>query len=108
MLNVSPFLNIGMYLLFYILECISENYGRENLREYGRYKRFYPDLYNARLNFYIFSLYTELHGTGVIKLHEDGTPMINSIGRRVPVYEERHIYTSSKIWTGFSAAYRRG
>ena len=60
------------------------------------------------LNFDIISLYTELHGTGVIKLHEDGTLMINSIGRRVPVYEERHIYTSSKIWTGFSDAYRRG
>ena len=60
------------------------------------------------LNFDIISLYTELHGTGVIKLHEDGTPILDSIGRRVQVYEQRHIYTSSKIWTGMTKAYRRG
>lgn len=61
----------------------------------------YPDENYARENL-------QLHSIGLIKLHDDGTPVLNRFGKRIPNYVQKHIFSSSKIWTGFQAAYRRG
>ena len=57
-----------------------ENYGRENL---------------------------QLHSIGLVKLNEDGTPVLNQFGKKVANYEQKHIFSAAKVWTSFKDSYRR-
>ena len=50
----------------------------------------------------------QLHSIGLIKLNNDGTPVLNSFGKKIANYEQKHIFTAAKIWTGFEPSYRRG
>jgi len=61
----------------------------------------WPDENYARENL-------QLHSIGLIKLHDDGTPILDQFGRRISNYNQKHIFTAAKIWTGFNPSYRRG
>ena len=42
-----------------------------------------------------------------MKLHDDGTPVLNQYGRKEANYDQKHIFEASKIWTSFGASSRR-
>lgn len=42
----------------------------------------------------------QLHTIGLEKLNDDGTPVLNALGRRTPNYEQKHIFTSAR-WVDF-------
>lgn len=61
----------------------------------------WPDENYARENL-------QLHSIGLIKLNEDGTPVLDSFGEPVANYEQKHIFSAAKIWTSFKESFRRG
>lgn len=60
----------------------------------------WPDENYARENL-------QLHSIGLIKLHDDGTPMLDRFGSLISNYEQKHIFSASKVWTGFNPSVRR-
>jgi len=61
----------------------------------------WPDENYARENL-------QLHSIGLFKLGEDGIPKLDKFGKKIANYEQKHIFTAAKIWTGFVNSYRRG
>lgn len=61
----------------------------------------WPDENYARENL-------QLHSIGLVKLNDDGTPVLDRFGNRVANYEQKHIFEAAKVWTSFSESYRRG
>ena len=61
----------------------------------------WPDENYARENL-------QLHSIGLLKLNDDGTPVLDHFGKRVANYEQKHIFSAAKIWTSFGPSVRRG
>eukprot|EP00804_Cyclotella_cryptica_P004534 CCRYP_006892-RA/>CCRYP_006892-RA protein AED:0.17 eAED:0.17 QI:494/0.84/0.6/1/0.94/0.9/20/0/2106 len=61
----------------------------------------WPDENYARENL-------QLHSIGLLKLNDDGTPVLDRFGKRVANYEQKHIFSAAKIWTSFTESFRRG
>ncbi|KAL7542381.1 hypothetical protein ACHAXR_012259 [Thalassiosira sp. AJA248-18] len=67
------------------------------------YARFVPVLY-----LHLTCCAHNLHSIGLIKLREDGSPVLDKYGKEIANYEQKHIFTSAKVWTGFVNSVRRG
>eukprot|EP00804_Cyclotella_cryptica_P019763 CCRYP_009664-RA/>CCRYP_009664-RA protein AED:0.11 eAED:0.11 QI:135/1/0.94/1/1/1/17/0/2177 len=61
----------------------------------------WPDENYARENL-------QLHSIGLLKLNDDGTPVLDRFEKRVANYEQKHIFSAAKIWTSFGPSVRRG
>ena len=61
----------------------------------------FPDENYARENL-------QLHSIGLVKLNQDGTPVLDSDGNHVNNYEQKHIFSAAKVWTGLTESFRRG
>jgi hypothetical protein len=68
---------------------------------HGSNKLAWPDENYARENL-------QLHSIGLVKLNDDGTPVLDRFGKRVANYEQKHIFEAAKVWTSFGESYRRG
>jgi hypothetical protein len=66
-----------------------------------RTNKAWPDENYARENL-------QLHSIGLIKLNEDGTEVLDSFGKPVSTYEQKHIFSAAKVWTSFKESFRRG
>lgn len=50
----------------------------------------------------------QLHSIGLTKMNDDGTLVRDEFGNLVDNYTQQNIFTSAKIWTGFTESFRRG
>lgn len=77
-------------------------YSRSVAADWHRWNKLaWPDENYARENL-------QLHSIGLVKLNDDGTPVLDRFGKRIANYEQKHIFSAAKIWTAFTESYRRG
>eukprot|EP00957_Ditylum_brightwellii_P142659 10869338-Ditylum_brightwellii.AAC.1 len=50
----------------------------------------------------------QLYSTGLHKLNSDGTPLRDDDGRPQKIYENYHVVSNSRLFTGFYFPIRRG